>query len=446
MRQTQAPNEAMAGGRTGGRADRRTGGHTGRWRRAMILGVISLSLTASPPVRLSAQTIAITGGTVYPVSAPKIPNGTVLIRDGRIVAVGASVAIPADAIRVDAAGKWVTPGLIHANANAGLGVAGLFGQSEAGVRGDVNPSFNPADGIDPAAFTIPIARTGGITGAVLGPNGPFFAGQAAAVNYAGDRLEDMLVRRDAALVLDLSDASKQAGGGSRAGTLARVRQLFADALEYSRRRADFQRAAIQPLSAPARELEALLPVLRGQETLAITANRRIDIENALRLKQEFKLKVVLIGAVEGWQVAKEIGRAGVPVVIEPLRDIPSFDGLGARLDNAALLRESGVEVILAQGDPGGERNLRYAAGNAVRNGMSWDDALKAITQLPATSFGMSDYGVLAPGKAANVVVWSGDPFDFASVAEKVYIKGLAASLRTREEELRDKYRILPPAN
>jgi imidazolonepropionase-like amidohydrolase len=228
--------------------------------------------------------------------------------------------------------------------------------------------------------------------------------------------------------------------------VARVRRLFDDALEYARRRSDYQRAAMQPLAAPARELEALLPVLRGEETLAIAANRRMDIENALRLKQDYKLKVVLFGAVEGWQVAREIARAGVPAVIEPLRDIPSFDGLGARLDNATLLREGGVDVIIAQGDPGGERNLRYAAGNAVRNGMSWDDALRAITQLPAASFGMDEYGTLAPGKIANVVVWSGDPFDFASVAEKVYIRGTAASLHTREEELRDKYRILPPQN
>jgi imidazolonepropionase-like amidohydrolase len=442
MTPTQGRNDAL----TQEKADGRTGGWANRRPRAITAGVILLLLSASPPVSLSAQVIAITGATVYPVSTPKIPNGTVLIRDGKIAAVGANVAIPADAIRVDATGKWVTPGLIHANANAGLGVAGLFGQGEGGVQGDVNPSFNPAEGIDPAAFTIPIARTGGITGAVLVPNGPFFAGQAPAVNYAGDRLEDMLVRRNAALVLDLTDGSKQAGGGSRAGTLARVRRLFGDALEYARRKADYQRAAIQPLSAPARELEALLPVLRGEETLAIAANRRMDIENALRLKQEFKLRVVLFGAIEGWQVAREIARAGVPVVIQPLTDIPSFDGLGARLDNATLLREGGADVIIAQGDPGGERNLRYAAGNAVRNGMSWDDALKAITQLPAVSFGLGDYGVLAPGKVANVVVWSGDPFDFASVAEKVYIKGLATSLHTREEELRDKYRILPPSN
>jgi imidazolonepropionase-like amidohydrolase len=404
-----------------------------------LLAGFALLGTAS----LQAQTIAITGGTVYPVSGPKLTNATVLMSDGKIVAVGTNVSIPAGAIRVDATGKWVTPGLIHANASAGLGVAGLNGQGEGGVQGEVNPSFNPAEGIDPAAFTIPIARTGGITTALLPPSGQFFPGQVPVVNYAGDRIEEMLVRRNAALVLDLSSSSKQAGGGSRGGTMARVRRLFNDALEYARRKPDFQRAAIQPLSAPAKELEALLPVLRGEEVLAVAANRRIDIENALRLTREYKLRTVLFSAVEGWQIAREIATAGVPVILEPLHDIPSFDGLGARLDNATLLREGGVRVIIAQGDPGGERNLRYAAGNAVRNGMSWDDALEAITAAPAAAFGLADYGTLQPGKVANLVVWSGDPFDFSSAAERVYIKGSLLSLETRETELRDKYRRVP---
>lgn len=393
---------------------------------------------------LPAQTIAITGATVFPVSGPRMQDATVLIRDGRIAAVGVNLVIPAGAARIDAAGKWVTPGLIHANANAGLGVAGLGGLGEGGVQGEVNPSFNPAEGIDPAAFKIPVARTGGITSALLAPSGPFLPGQVPAVNYAGARIEDMLIRRDAAVVLDLGAGGRQAGGGSRAGTLSRVRKLFEDALEYSRRKADFQRAAIQPLSAPARELEALLPVLRGEETVAIVANRRMDIENALRLTREFKLRTVLVGCVEGWQVAREIAAAGVPAMVEPLSDIPSFEGLGARLDNATLLREGGVRVIIAQGDPGGERNLRYAAGNAVRNGMSWDDALESITRNPAAVFGLTDYGTLEPGKVANLVIWSGDPFDFASAAERVYIKGQPVSLVTRETELRDKYRRLPP--
>jgi imidazolonepropionase-like amidohydrolase len=307
----------------------------------------------------------------------------------------------------------------------------------------VNPSFNPAEGVDPAAFTIPIARTGGVTGGLLVPGGAFLPGQAPAVNYSGDRIEDMIVRRDAALFLDLSSGSKQAGGGSRAGVLARVRRLFNDALEYARRKPDFQRATMQPLSAPAKELEALLPVLRGEQPLGIGANRRIDIENALRLTREYKLHTVLFGAVEGWQVVKQIAAAGVPVVVEPLHDIPGFDGLGARLDNATLLREGGASVIIAQGDPGGERNLRYAAGNAVRNGMSWNDALESMTAAPAAAFGLSDYGTLEPGKVANLVVWSGDPLDFSSAAERVYIKGQLMSLETRETELRDKYRKLP---
>jgi imidazolonepropionase-like amidohydrolase len=407
-------------------------------RAALVFGL------AVPAAPLSAQTIAITGGTVYPVSGPKLVNATIVIEAGRIKAIGANVPVPAGATRVDATGKWITPGLIHANANAGLGVAGLNGQQEGGVQGEVNPSFNPAEGIDPAALTVPIARTGGITGGLLLPGGAFFPGQVPAVNFAGDRMDDMLVKKNVALVLDLSDNSKGAGGGSRAGTMSRIRRLFNDAQEYARRRPEFLKGTIQPLSAPASELEALLPMLRGEEPLAIVANRRIDMANALRLKQEFKLHIVIYGAVEGWQMAKELAAAAVPVIIEPNRDIPSFDGLGARLDNGTLLREGGVEVIIAQGDPGGERNLRYAAGNAVRNGMSWDDALKAITQNPAAAFGLSDYGTLERGKVANLVVWSGDPFEFSSAAEKVYIKGVETSLRTRETELRDKYSKLPP--
>jgi imidazolonepropionase-like amidohydrolase len=393
---------------------------------------------------LEAQTIAITGGTVYPVSGPKIENGTVLIRDGRIVSVGANVTVPSGATTVDARGKWVTPGLIHAGANAGMGVAGLGGLGERTIQGEVNPSFSPAEGFDPAAITIPVARTGGITSAVLSPGGPFFPGQAFAVDYEGRTLDSMIVRRGVALVLDLSASSRAAGGGSRAGTLARVRRIFDDALEYARRRSDYQRDQIQPLAAPGRELEALLPALRGQMPVVAIANRRMDIENALRLRSEYRLTLILVGVVEGWQVAREIAGAGVKVVVEPLSDIPSFDGLGARLDNVAVLREAGVEVIIAQGDAGGERNLRYAAGNAVRNGMSWDDALRAITAAPAAAFGLSGHGTLEAGKVANLVVWSGDPLDFGSTAEKVFIRGKEASLRTREHELRDRYRTLPP--
>ncbi len=422
-------------GLAGGRLDGRVG--------PAFAVLAMLGLAAAPG---SAQTIAITGGTVYPVSGPKIDRGTVVITNGRITAVGANVSVPAGAQVVDATGKWVTPGLIHASTQAGTGVAGLFALNESRKQGDVTPSFNPLYGIDPGAFRIPIARTGGITTGIVNPGGSFLPGQSLAIDLAGDNVDSMMIKSPVALIVDLTGDSRSAGGGSRAGVIDRLRQLFDDAKELDRRRADFRRDAMQDLSAPAAELEALLPALKGTEPVLIVANRRMDIENALRVARDYRLKMILGSGVEAWQVADELARANVPVVMEPNTDIPSFDGLGARLDNATLLRQAGVKVVIAQGDPGGERNLRFAAGNAVRNGMSWDDALKSITLWPAETFGLSDrYGSLQPGRVGNVVVWSGDPFEFASVAEKVFVRGRETSLRTRENELRDRYRTLPPS-
>jgi imidazolonepropionase-like amidohydrolase len=419
---------------SGGAADRRIGG-------SLWLG-FGVLLTAHSSL-LTAQTIAITGGTVYPVSGPKIERGTVLIRDGRIVAVGANVTVPADAQRVDASGKWVTPGLVFAGSDAGTGVYGLFQLNEGRKQGDINASFSPAEGIDAASLTIGQTRTGGVTTTIATPNGSFITGTASAIDLAGDKLDDMLVNRATALVVDFGAGAKDAGGGSRAGGIARIRQVFNDALEYDRRKAEYNRGATQELSAPAKELEALLPALRGRMPVVAVANRRMDIENALRIGREYKLRLIIAGGIESWLVAEELAAAKVPVAIQPNTDIPSFEGLKARLDIATVLREAGVNIIIAQADAGGDRDLRYVAGNAVRNGISWDDALKAITQAPAAAFGLTDRGTLEAGKVANVVVWSGDPLDFAGAAEKVFIRGKDISLRTRETELLERYRKLP---
>lgn len=427
--------------RTVGLSDRRTVGPS--IGRVLVLLAAWTSLLTPHASRLTAQTIAITGGTVYPVSGPKIERGTVLIRDGRIVAVGANITIPADAERVDASGKWVTPGFVFAGSNAGTGVSGLFQLNESRRQGEVNASFSPAEGIDANSLTIGQTRTGGVTTTIATPGGQFITGTASAIDLAGVRLEDMLVNRSTALVIDMGEGAKNAGGGSRAGGMARIRQVFNDALEYDRRKAEYNRGATQELSAPARELEALLPALRGRMPVVAVANRRMDIENALRIAREYKLRLIVTGAIESWLVARELAAAKVPVVISPNTDIPSFDGLQARLDIGTVLRDAGVTIIIAQGDGGGDRDLRYVAGNAVRNGISWDDALKSITQAPAAAFGLTDRGTLEPGKVANVVVWSGDPLDFSGAAEKVYIRGQAVSLRTRETELLERYRRLP---
>jgi len=256
----------------------------------------------------------------------------------------------------------------------------------------------------------------------------------------------MLVKSPAGVVLDDSETGKDYAGGSRAALAERVRRVFRDALEFERRRADFNRAQIRPLSASAADLEALLPVLHGQEPLIAYANRRSDIATALRLAREFKLKLVLAGAQEAWQIAGEIARAGVPALVEPLDNIPSYDALGVRYENAALLANAGVKVALMETDSHNSRNLRQEAGNAVAYGMAWEQALRAVTLSPAEIFGVADrYGSLEPGKVANVVVWSGDPFEFTTGVEHVLIRGKEVSLKSRQTELLERYRKLPPA-
>ena len=407
----------------------------------------ALALAIALPGTARAQSIAITGGTVHPVGAPPIENGTVLIRDGRIAAVGADVAIPADARRIDARGKVVTPGLIHASSELGLlEVASIAETNERAASGDVTASFDVAEGIDPGSVRIPVARTEGVTAALAVPIGGIFAGQAALISLSGARMEAVLRVRDAAMAGDFADALKAAGGGSHAAGLARVRRILEDARDYDRRRADYRRADMQELSAPASELEALLPVLRGTMPLYVVANSERDILNAARLAQEFGIRLIVRGGTEAWKVAPELAAAKIPVALDAYANIPDFENMEVRWDNAAMLAEAGVTILIYEGGDGGPRNLRFAAGHAVRNGLPWRAALEAITLAPARAFGAErSMGALAAGRNADIVVWSGDPFEFATRAEHVFIGGEEIPLTSRQTELLERYRSLPPA-
>jgi len=396
---------------------------------------------------LLAQTIAITGGTVYPVSGPKIENATVLIRDGKIAAVGANVAVPAGTTRIDASGKWVTPGLIDGAGQMGLReISAVQNTNEATLRGnEVAASFNVLEGINPASTLIAVNRMEGITTTLAVPNGSLIWGQAVMIDLDGGTIEAMRVKSPAAMVADLSEGAKDAGGGSRAGVAQRLRRVLNDAREYATRRADYRRRQIQDLGASAADLEALQPVLRGELPLLVVANRRSDIETALRIAKEYKLKLILAGAAEGWIIPQEIAAAGVPVLVEPMDNIPSFDALGIRYENAPLLAKGGVKVALMETATENTRDLRQQAGNAVASGMPWEQALRAVTLTPAEIFGVADrYGSLEAGKVANVVVWTGDPFDFSTGVEHVFIRGRDIPLRSRQTELLERYKSLPP--
>jgi imidazolonepropionase-like amidohydrolase len=393
-----------------------------------------------------SQTTAITNATIYPVSGPKLEHATIVIQDGKIAAVGTNVSLPVNATRIDGSGKIVTPGLFHARTTLGLSdVGSVDNTNESSHAGDINAAFTVTEGLDPETPLIAIARLEGVTTALTVPTSGLVQGQGAIIGLNGDRMESLVRKSPAALVIDLSENTKSAGGGSRAGVLQRLRQLFQDAQEYDRRKADYRKNAIQQLSAPATDLEALGPALRGEEPVIAVANRESDIQSALRLAREFRLKLVISGGIDGWKVAPALAAAKVPVIINPINDIPTFDGLGARFDAAAIMDKAGVPVVIIEGESGGPRNLRWAAGHAVRFGMPWDAALAAITLTPAKALGVDDrYGSLEVGKVADLVLWSGDPLDYSSRAEKVYIAGIEVPHTSRQTELLEKYRTLPP--
>ena len=415
---------------------------------------VCMLLALTGPSMATAQTIAITGGRVHPVSGPVIENGTVLVRDGRIVEVGANVAVPAGATRIDATGKWVTPGLI--NALTGLGVNEI-GQVQAtvdrGARGEnaVAAAFPVWEGVNPASTMLAPARNDGITSVVVVPTGGLVAGQAALLDLVPGTLSDMLNRAPVAMVAQFGDA-RSGGANARGEQYARLKELLQDARAYSTRRADFERAQTRDFVARRADLEALIPVVQGRLPLMVNADRASDIDAVLRLARETNVRVIIAGGAESWMVADRLAAANVAVVVGPMNNIPtSFATLGQRQETPGLLQRAGVKVVLIANGSGGEevfnvRNLKYDAGVAVSFGMTWDDALRAVTLTPAEVLGVaSRLGSLQPGRDANIVVWTGDPFELSTRAERVLIRGREITGPSRQDELMERYRTYPPA-
>ena len=421
--------------------------------RAHVLRAALLA-SAALPLPLVAQTVAITGGKVYTVSGETIDNGTVVMRDGKITAVGANVTIPEGAQRVDATGKWVTPGLVDAATLLGfseIGAVGSTNDAAAAGKDHVAAAFTVWLGLNPTSVLVSPAREDGVTTVVVHPTDGLFAGQSAVIELVDGNATDMVIRQSAAMVAYLNNA-REAGVESRGEMLQRVREILDDARVYARRRADFDRAQTRPFAASRLDLEALQPVLAGRLPLLVSVDKASDIQAATRLAKEYNIRLAIAGGAEAWMVASELAAAKVPVLTGAMNNIPeSFATLGTRQENAAMLRAAGVPVALIGNAGGGDeatfnvRNIRYEAGNAVAYGMKWDDALRAITLAPAEVFGVADrVGSLQAGKDANVVVWSGDPFEFATRAEHVFVRGKEYRDVSRQDMLMERYKNLPP--
>ena len=439
----------------------------------------------------AAQTIAITGGNVAigDGSGP-IANGTVVIRDGRIVAAGSGVPVPANATIVDARGKWVTPGIVAGFSRLGLSEVDLSGGGTdmSADAGPFSAAIDVAPGINPSYSTIAVNRADGVTRALVAPQTArsIFAGQGAVIDLGADL--QPITRAQSFQFVELGEAGAGSAGGSRPSAYVLFRNALREANELRRFASPIRSSRQDPgVSEPyepilerpvirnpnesreygpdARRSDdvlltrfdaaALVPVLQGRQHLLVHVERARDILNVLDLRRQYPgLRIVLVGATEGWLVADRIAAAGVPVIASALKDLPSsFEEIAATQSNIGRMRNAGVQVAIGMINEDETRNLfnqRQYAGNLVAltnvpgaTGVEWGEALAMLTSRPAQAIGLGrEIGSLAPGRRADVVIWSDDPLQVASQAEMVLIDGVEQPLETRQTKLRDRYRDL----
>jgi hypothetical protein len=377
---------------------------------------------------------------------------------------------------IDAAGAVVSPGFFATNSLLGAVEVGALGNDLTVDNPDLGAAFDVQYSLNPESILLPVARLGGLTSAVViprssadrdgdedegdeltaggGHDGPrshaLFAGQAAVIDLG--KHDDILTRAKVGMVVPFGQAGAGVAGGARGAEIVALKAALQDVRDYMKNRAAYDRAGYRNLALSKADLEALIPVVQGKMPVIAIVHRASDIRAVLKLSREEGFKVILSGAEEGWLVADDIARAGVPVLLNPLDDRPeSFEMLAATMENATRLQAAGVTVALeSAGGAHRARETRYNAGNAVAHGMPYPAALAAITINPAKIFGVADRtGSLEPGKDADLVIWTGDPFEPLSQPTAVFIHGQQQPMTSRQLELRDRYkdlnRALPPA-
>jgi imidazolonepropionase-like amidohydrolase len=397
-----------------------------------------------------AETIAITGGKVVigDGSAP-IEGGTVVVRDGSIMAAGMGVAIPAGARQIDASGKWVTPGVFAGFTRLGLSeVDAVNGTNDkSGGNSGFSAAIDIAPAIDPFRSPFAVNRAAGVTRAVVAPDAAssIFAGMGAIADLGAD--SDAVTKPRAFQFAEFGEEGASKSGGSRAGNHLHFRAMLREAQDYAAGRGAFDDDLLK-----AEDAKALLSVLRGETRLLIHVEGANDMLRLIELKREFPaVKMVFVGVTEGWRVAAQLAQAGIPVIASALNDLPaSFEMLGATQSNIGRMKDAGVKVAIGMINDRDSHQLRYTtqyAGNLVSlerlpgaSGLGWDEAFAAITSVPADIMGVGDrHGSLKAGKAADVVIWDGDPLELSSAPTNVIIDGVEQPLGNRQMRLRDRY-------
>ena len=388
-----------------------------------------------------AQDFVIRGATVHTVAAQgTLKNADVLVRGGLIAAVGTALPAPAGTVTVEAKGRELTPGLFGGLTSLGLEevseesitVDSALNQKSPAWEQQWRPEFDASLAFNPRSTLVPVARIEGVTWTMLAPSSgdSIIGGQGAAVTLDGRY--DATLRGSASLFVSMGSAGSQTAGGSRAAEY----MLLEQAIREARAQGPIGEGAL--LHAAGRE--ALARYLAGGRVL-FQVDRATDILAVVSFARRNGMKPVITGGSEAWVVAKQLAQADVPVILDPLKDLPSdFDHLGATLDNAARLHRAGVRIAFSSGDSHNARLIRQLAGNAVAHGLPWESALAAITATPADIFGVgAARGRIAAGQAADLVLWSADPLEVTTLADQIWIFGRPVELRSRQTELRDRY-------
>lgn len=432
---------------------------------ALFALVVAAGFAAVQEIHAQQQPVyAIVGAKVYPISGPPVEGATVVIRDGKIAAVGKGVAVPSGAKVIEAKGLEVYPGMFNAVTEIGLNeiAEGAPGTVDTQELGDFNPQLVAATAVNPASEHIPVTRADGITHVIsaagLGGRGGgnVITGQASLLNLAGWTMDQMQIKRSAAMVVNWP-VLPGAGGGRRGGGAAAAAG-GAGREEYDRQIAtitewlDSARHYAAAMQADKAEtgrdlkLEALVPVVKGDLPLLVLANQANQIREAVAFCDKQKLKMILATGPAAGEVKDLLKEKNIPVILRPTLTLVQGEDspYDENLTLPGILSAAGVKI--AFGSYGNEfaRRLSQQAGVAVAFGMPHDEALKALTINPAEMFGVGkELGTIEPGKMANLIVTTGDPMELNTEVKYLFIKGQLTSTDNKHKQLYEEYRKRP---
>ncbi len=415
-------------------------------------GLAILILLGTWPLA-AADTVVLRGATVHTVSGADVPDGVVVLRDGKIAAVGAAATAPRGARTVDLKGLHVYPGMIDSATDIGLTeIAAVRETGDAAEIGEFNPQLRAIVAVNPASEHIGVTRANGITSVITRPEGGTISGQAALIHLDGWTWEEMAVRPEAAMMLRFPMIETATGysfegpAGRRPFKEARqeyelkLRQLH-DYFEQARRYQKAKAAAAADFERDLK-LEAMLPVIEGKLPLVMVADRERAIRDAIRFAEAEKVRMVLAGGAESYKVVRELKAKAIPVVLEPALSLPleEDDPYDRRFTVPAELDRAGVKFAFGSFSTQFARNLPYQAAAAVAFGLPYARALRAVTLTPAEIWGVADeLGSIEPGKRADLIVTNGDPLETRTQVLRVFIGGREASLENKQRKLYERY-------